>query len=168
MMKKYTLSLLAIVLVVVALIAVLTIQNNSNPNDGTTVPGGSTSELVQYKSYEWAYFDTVTTIMGWAESSEEFNAVTADIYAALSEYHKLFDIYNSYEGIKNLRSINKLYNGEHKVVEVDRKIIDMLLYAKEVYVKTNGKTNIAMGSVLSIWHDYRTDAIDNNFGVGEL
>ena len=90
------------------------------------------------------------------------------IFSELEEYHKLYDIYNEYEGINNLCTINKLYDGEHKVVEVDRRIIDMLLYAKEVYTKTNGKTNIAMGSVLSIWHDYRTDAIDNNYGIGEL
>ena len=43
----------------------------------------------------------------------------------------------------------------------------MLLYAKEMYAKTNGKMNIAMGSVLSIWHDYRSEAEDN-YGFGKL
>ena len=60
-----------------------------------------------------------------------------------------------------------LFNGEHKVVTVDRKIIDMLLYAKKMYEVTGGEMNIAMGSVLSIWHDYRSEA-DDNYGVGEL
>ena len=125
-------------------------------------------EKTQYKSYAWSYFDTVTTIQGYASSEEEFDKVFKDICAALEEYHKLYDIYNLYDGINNIRKINKLYDGEHKVIEVDRKIIDMLLYAKELYVKTGGEMNIAMGSVLSIWHDYRTDAIDNHNGVGEL
>lgn len=124
-------------------------------------------QKVQYKSYAWDYFDTVTTISGYEYSGDDFDKVTKEIFSALKEYHYFFDIYNRYEGIENLYTINKLYNGEHKVVTVDRKIIDMLLYAKEMYVKTNGKMNIAMGSVLSIWHDYREEA-DNNFGFGEL
>ena len=36
----------------------------------------------------------------------------------------------------------------------------MLLYAKEVHRLTSGKLNIAMGSVLSIWHEYRTAGLD--------
>jgi thiamine biosynthesis lipoprotein len=36
----------------------------------------------------------------------------------------------------------------------------MLLYAKETYRLTDGKVNVAMGSVLSIWHDYREAGMD--------
>jgi hypothetical protein len=36
----------------------------------------------------------------------------------------------------------------------------LLLYAKEMYDLTEGLTNVAMGSVLSIWHDYRQDGMD--------
>lgn len=124
-------------------------------------------QKVRYKSYAWDYFDTVTTISGYEYSGDDFDKVTKEIFSTLGEYHQFFDIYNKYEGVENLYTVNKLYNGEHKVVAVDRKIIDMLLYAKEMYVKTDGKMNIAMGSVLSIWHDYREEA-DNNYGFGEL
>ncbi len=116
---------------------------------------------------EKKYFDTSTQISGYAASREEFDEIFAEAMAAVEEYHKLFDIYNRYDGIENLYKINKLYSGEHRVITVDRKIIDMLLYAKEMYVKTNGKMNIAMGSVLSIWHDCREEA-DSNFGIGEI
>lgn len=117
-------------------------------------------EKLQYKNISYNYFDTVTTIIGFEETQEEFAEVSREALQLLGEYHRLFDIYNEYDGIENLCTINKLYEGEHKVVTVDRRIIDMLLYAKEMYVKTNGKLNIAMGSVLSIWHDYRTKGID--------
>ena len=79
----------------------------------------------------------------------------------LGEYHKLFDIYKRYSGIENLCTINELYDGAHRIVKVDKRIIDMLLYAKDMYTKTNGKVNVAMGSVLSIWHDYRTIGSDD-------
>ncbi len=126
-----------------------------------------TVQLQRFTTTAFGYFDTVTTISGYAATGEEFQALADEICAELETYHRLFDIYNRYDGVENLYKINKLYSGEHRVITVDRKIIDMLLYAKEMYVKTNGKMNIAMGSVLSIWHDCREEA-DNNFGVGEI
>lgn len=114
----------------------------------------------QYKTYSFAYFDTVSTIVGYEKSGEKFEKRAGELFALLGEYHRLFDIYNEYEGINNICTINKLHDGEHKPVEVDRKIIDMLLYAKEMYALTDGRVNVAMGSVLSIWHDYRTAGID--------
>lgn len=115
----------------------------------------------QYKSYSYAYFDTISTIIGWETDENEFAKTSKETLTLLSEYHKLFDIYNEYDGVPNICTINKLENGQHPVVKVDRRIIDMLLLAKEMYALTNGKMNIAMGSVLSIWHDYRTAGLDN-------
>ena len=37
----------------------------------------------------------------------------------------------------------------------------MLTYAKKMYEETDGTVNVAMGSVLSIWHEYRNDGIDD-------
>lgn len=117
-------------------------------------------EKKQYKTYSYSYFDTVSTIIGYADSTEEFGEITTGALALLGEYHKLFDIYNEYEGINNICTVNKLIDGEHIPVKVDQRIIDMLLYAKETYTLTQGNLNVAMGSVLSIWHDYRTAGID--------
>ena len=114
----------------------------------------------QYKTYSFAYFDTISTVIGCESSQDKFAEVSGKALNLLGEYHRLFDIYNEYEGINNLCTVNKLVDGEHQVVKVDRKIIDMLLMAKEMYTLTGGKMNIAMGSVLSIWHDYRTAGID--------
>ena len=77
----------------------------------------------------------------------------------LKTYHQLFDIYNEYEGINNLCTVNRLAGGEP--VEVDERLIDFLLYAKELHGKTNGEMNILLGAVLSIWHDYRTAALED-------
>ena len=158
MTKKHVITLIAFALVLAALVAVL-VMNDETANGlkrfhSTPIEGP---------------FHTQIYIDGYATSGEEFEVVLNDVISQLNEYHELYDIYFEYEGINNICTINKLNeNGEHDVVSVDRRIIDLLLYAKEMYVKTNGKMNIAMGSVLSIWHDYRTDAIDNNYGVGEL
>ena len=46
-------------------------------------------------------------------------------------------------------------------VKVDRKIIDLLLFSKELYELTGGKVNIAYGAVLRIWHDHREAGIED-------
>ena len=128
---------------------------------------GSGPQLQRYRVVWYDVFDTATTLQAYCTSQEEFDAQAEALHADLMEYHQLYDIYNEYEGINNIYTVNQLVNGEHPVVKVDSKIIDMLLYAKEMYEKTDGKMNVAMGSVLSIWHDYREIA-DENYGIGTL
>ena len=119
------------------------------------------TKLTKFKDYTFDYFDTATTIVGYEKTQEEFNAVCKEIKDLLNEYHRLFTIYNRYEGLNNLVTINDVNDGKHDVVKVDKKIIDMLLFSKEMYQKTNGAVNIAMGSVLKIWHVYRNEGLDD-------
>ncbi len=119
---------------------------------------GSKKSLEKYTEYSFDYFDTVTTVVGYAESSEEFSLIFEEIKAELSRYHKLFDIYKTYDGITNLADVNALYDGKHKELKVDKEIIDLVIFSKEMYEKTNGRVNIAFGSVLKLWHNVRTDA----------
>lgn len=121
---------------------------------------GCQTKTEKYTTYSFDYFDTVTTITGYAKSQEAFDGVANGVLEELSEYHKLFTIYHRYDGLENLCTINELVDGEHRTVTVDERIIDMLVYAKDMYAKTDGTVNIAMGSVLSLWHDYRTEGIN--------
>ena len=105
----------------------------------------------------FSYFDTVSYIYSYAgDSQEDFEARCEEVSAILEEYHRLFDIYYEYSGVTNLRTLNKNAGGEP--VEVDRKLVDFLLYAKELYDSTDGEMNIMMGSVLKLWHDCREEA----------
>ena len=109
-------------------------------------------EKEKFTAYYFDYFDTATTIVGYAEKREDFDAVCEKIRSELEEYHRLYTIYTRYDGVNNLYAINNA-NGE---ISVDEKVIDMLTFAKEAYYLTDGNTNIAMGSVLSLWHKART------------
>lgn len=104
-------------------------------------------------------FNTVTKIVGYADSKEEFSEYAKMIYDELKVYHELYDIYNNYEGINNIKTIND--NAGKSPVKVDKKIIDLLLFGKEAYIETNGKVNIAFGAVLKEWHDYREYGLNN-------
>jgi thiamine biosynthesis lipoprotein len=114
----------------------------------------------KFVSYSLDYFDTVTTVTGYESDKESFDRICGEILGELGEYHRLFTIYHRFEGLENLYTINELKDGAHRVVSVDVRILEMLSYAKEMYRLTDGKLNIAMGSVLSIWHDYRTAGLD--------
>lgn len=120
-----------------------------------------TPVLNKYSEYYFDYFDTATTVIGYEETEEEFDAVCEEIESQLNEYHQLFTIYNRYDGLNNLVTINDLVDGKHTEVTVDQKIIDMLTFAKEMYAKTDGNVNVAMGSVLKIWHVYRNRGLDD-------
>lgn len=115
----------------------------------------------KFTDYSFDYFDTVTMIIGYEESKEIFDSNCKEIKKLLKEYHQLYNIYNTYEGVNNLCQINKTENGAHTELSVDEKIIEMLEYAKEMHAATNGNMNVAMGSVLSIWHDYRESGIND-------
>lgn len=51
-------------------------------------------------------FDTVTTVTAYGVSAGEFSAGAQRLHALLTEYHRLYDIYHTYEGLQNLCSVN--------------------------------------------------------------
>ena len=123
----------------------------------TVLSGCSIADSKYSKQYIGA-FDTVTVIAGYAKNKKAFD-VNADIlFDKLLEYHRLFDIYNEYDGINNLKVLN--VNAGKFSVQVDSEIISLIEFAKHMYGITEGNVNIAMGSVLKIWHEYRQNGVD--------
>ena len=118
-----------------------------------------TEVLTRYDAQFLDLFDTITSVVGYSKDKETFAAYVQELHDELETYHQLYDIYNNYEGINNIKTIND--NAGIQPVKVDEKIIDLLDYAIEMDIQTGGKVNVAMGSVLSIWHQYRTEGIDD-------
>ena len=116
-------------------------------------------EMKQYNATFLTLFDTVTVITGRAESQEAFTQSAQQVHDELLQYHQLFDIYNDYEGVINLKSVNDAAGVEP--VKVDARIIDLLLDCKEFYALTGGRVNVAMGSVLHLWHQARNDGLND-------
>ncbi len=114
-------------------------------------------EKKRYEAQFLSLFDTVTQIVAYMESKEQFQEHVNQIYQDLEIYHQLYDIYHTYNDIVNIKIINDSAGKE--ITDIDSRIIDLLLFAKDIYEKTDGRVNIALGSVLSIWHDYREKGI---------
>ena len=126
---------------------------------GCAAPLPKADTTQQYTATFLTLFDTVTTIIGRAESEEAFREVSQAIHDDLLRYHELFDIYNEYDGVNNLKTVND--NAGKAPVVVDKAIIDLLTDCREFYDLTNGRVNVMMGSVLHLWHVARNEGLND-------
>jgi thiamine biosynthesis lipoprotein len=122
-------------------------------------PAEAAPEKNRYTATFIELFNTFSTIIGYDTDKESFTKFSEGVKAELLEYHQLYDIYNSYEGIVNIKTLNE--TAAIAPVKVDSRIIDLIKYSQYIYEVTQGKTNIAFGAVLQIWHNYREDGINN-------
>lgn len=113
----------------------------------------------RYQAQFFSSFDTVSQITAYDVSETHFEKQAKTAEEFLLEYHRLYDIYHTYEGINNLKTINDMAG--KSAVQVDQRIIDLLIFAKEVYVLTDGKVNVTEGAVLRLWHEKREEAAEN-------
>ncbi|MDR1704176.1 MAG: FAD:protein FMN transferase [Clostridiales bacterium] len=100
-------------------------------------------------------FDTTVVFRAAAKNPEEFDAYADAVSDELGRLHKLFDVYNDYDGLNNLKTVNA--QAGVSAVEADAELLDLIELGIEAYEKSGGAVNIAMGACLSIWHDYRED-----------
>lgn len=116
------------------------------------------------KMYEGASvssgFDTYIQIKLAAHSQKQFSDDFNESIALFKKMNMLFDIYNAYDGINNLYTINQ--NAGIQEVQVDPLIIELLKEAQQFYELSNGQLDITLGPVLKVWHDYRTKGIQQN------
>lgn len=178
MKKRYLFILLAVLLVAASLIALyqggVLFKPQQTPSAQTTAPvatpvaspdAGQISDSLssgqtEYSKYSGTFFgtfDTVVTLIGYAPSEDDFNRELAAVEALFQHYHQIFDNYHAYDGVANIFALNK--SAAQAPVKVDDDLFDLLVWCKSNQEKYGSDTvNIAMGTLLSIWHDYREDA----------
>lgn len=114
---------------------------------------GCEAEHKRYSADYYDVFDTACRFTAYCSSEEEFSAASEALHRELLRLHGLFDIY--YGGDNSIKALND--NG--CLDAPDKDIVALLSLGKEYYELSGGKLNIAMGSVLKLWHDGR----ENNF-----
>ncbi len=103
------------------------------------------------------YFDTATEITDYTGNKDgRFAERCLAAEKIFEKYHKLCDIYNTYDGLVNLKTVND--SAAAAPVSVTPELMELLLYAKQMYALTDGALNAAMGSVLKLWHAEREAA----------
>lgn len=123
------------------------------------LPGSA--DMNRYSTVYLDTFDTVISLIGYAEDEETFNAWAQTAHDSYLYMHKLFDTYNSYEdeGIVSVYTLNQ--RAAKEPVAVDPILFSLLTYCKNEYEAGRGQVNVAMGSVLSVWHEYREAGLDD-------
>ena len=123
------------------------------------VLSGCGTGMQRYEATYWDVFDTVTTVTGYAAGQAEFDAAAREIHDTLLEYHRLYNIYESYDGLRNLKTVND--QAGIGPVPVDERILSLLQFAQTAWTETGSRVNAAMGSVLALWHDAREQALED-------
>ena len=118
------------------------------------------AQLYRFTDTYYDAFDTVISIIAYCESQQEFDALSEKVHGEFVRYHRLFDIYNEYDGLANAASLNRLAKAG-EAVKVPQELIEILQLGKEACEKTGGRVNIAMGAVLSLWHEAREYSVDH-------
>lgn len=116
---------------------------------------GCAAQRSSYAYYTHAFFgvfDTVVQFGAYAQSPEEFEQYADFVEQRFTYYSHLYDRFCEYDGINNIKTIND--HAGIAPVEVSSDILDLLEFCQEWYEKTDGQVNIAMGPVISIWHEY--------------
>ncbi len=105
-------------------------------------------------------FDTFFSLNDIPMEQENFSTTFSELLDEYKHYNDLFDIYNDYEGLNNLKTINDMAGIQP--VEVEDAIIELLLEAREFYELSGGAFDITMGNLLKVWHEYRTEGMALN------
>lgn len=109
--------------------------------------------LAKFTGRELSIFDTEITLIGFAPSQAAFDQVWEETLSYLRRFDKVFDGYNGYEGLHNLYYLNR--RAAKEPVEVPDELFALVSWCKDQWDAGLRTTNIAMGAVLSIWHEYR-------------
>lgn len=123
---------------------------------GFMLTGNTQPAYERYSVSFFDSFDTVITILAYAQDLDSFEQVTKQAEASFWRYHQLFDKYSPYEGIVNVYTLNR--EAAKAPQHVSDELFSLLKYAKSMYPATEGRVNIALGAVLGIWHEARDTA----------
>ena len=113
------------------------------------------AEAAKYSRSFFDAFDTVITLTAYCEDAAVFEEAFRETEELYFRYHKIYDNYHVYDGVRNLCWLN-LYAAEG-YTPVEQELMDLLVWMKDVENVARGRVNIAMGAVLSIWHRFREE-----------
>lgn len=119
--------------------------------------GGHAEGYQKYQHYFFGTFDTIITITGYTENAESFGALSALAEAEMRRYHQIFDQYNPYDGVNNLYAVNQ--QAASAPAKAEPELIRLLLQIRRWREQYGQQVNPAMGAMLALWHDARTEGV---------
>ncbi len=109
-----------------------------------------------YKRLRTDLFDTVCTFMAGADSPEHFEQNADLIFEELQLYNTLFNIYEEYEGINNLCTVNRMAG--IAPVTVDARLIDFFIYMNSLPKEITDMVHPIYGALTLLWKEAAINA----------
>ena len=98
----------------------------------------------------YSYFDTVSVFSDYTGMGEdEFDSLAKGVESSIAYYDSLFNSIRESKDTVNIATLNTL-SGTGPV-KVSSQIIELISFSKDMYEKTGGKVNFAMGAVTLLW-----------------
>ena len=117
--------------------------------------GCSGKELTRYTHSFFGTFDTFIVLNGYADSQETFDKAAKLCESEFRRYHELFTAYNHSETVENIFNLNE--KAWQAPVQVSAEMMELLSFCKS-QAEISPVVNPAMGRVLRLWHNARSDA----------
>lgn len=115
---------------------------------------GCNSNKAEKYSDSFFSFDTYIQFDAYTSNEDDFKKYFEQTKSEFDKYHKLFDAYNSYKGLNNLKTVND--NAGKKPVKVDADLYNIIKDSKDYYKNSKQKNNIALAPVVLVYKDIMT------------
>lgn len=120
-------------------------------------------KLKAYDNMFYETFDTSIRYLSYTASEKDFEKEYKLVQEEFTRLNKLYDNFNSYDGVINVKSINdKAGKGP---IKVEEDLFNLIKFSLENYEKTDGKLNIAMGRVIKLWTDARNHNMEQSLDL---
>jgi len=101
------------------------------------------------------YLDTFINVKIYTNKNKsKVDKIFDKIDKIYDKYDKLANAYKQYDNIINVYYLNNVLK-ENEEVYLDSELASLITYGINVYEKTDGYVNIALGNVTSIWKKYQ-------------
>lgn len=156
-------------------------SSSNNPNDykgfNTTAPmlssvtdfnpydRNSKGEIVPLGEFVYPFNTSITMTVFYPKKDKKPTDIVDQFEYDIQKYHTLFDRHYYYKKkgsntiINNVRVINESY-GSNKPIKVEKELFDILAKSKKMMSLSNGKFNITIGNLSSVWDEYIDGACD--------
>jgi len=116
-----------------------------------------TDTNLQVCSKVWtSYLHTVVSLKIYIDKDVSIDStkILDDVEEILALYNNISDKYELYPGVTNIKTINDNPTETHVISE---ELFDLIEFSLVHQPEVNNIFNIALGPVISVWHDYRED-----------
>ena len=159
-MKRKTISKAALSLLLAFIVFCSGCSSSAEPAPSATeIPATEqkTESFQRFSRTDLSAFDTVITLVGFVPDQAAFDRAADTAFESIQSLDHIFDGYNAYDDLHNLYYVNQ--HAAREPVEIPEDLFRLLSWCKEQWAAGRRETNVAMGAVLSIWHDYRNAGI---------